>query len=306
MSRYNKFSEYLKGKYGRRVQKISVDAGLTCPVRDGVLSRTGCFYCNSYGSGNGSNESIESQIRTQTEYYEKKYKNPYFILYYQAFSNTYGESEHLKGLYEKVLDDDRFVAISIGTRPDCIDEEILTYLEEINKKKDVWLELGLESASIKTLWKIGRMHGVASFVESVTRIKKHNLKICAHIIFGLPYDNSGDMLESAKLCSVLDVDAVKIHSFYLEKGTVFEKIYKEKGFPFLSAEKYVEIVVKALRYLKLDIVIQRLTGDPNRELLIGPDWTLDKHKIIAAIENEMEKNDYRQGDLSEFNYVKRS
>ncbi|RKX68157.1 TIGR01212 family radical SAM protein [candidate division TA06 bacterium] len=306
MLRYNKFSEYLKRKYGRRVQKISVDAGLTCPVRDGILSRSGCFYCNSYGSGNASNEPVDIQIATQMEYYEKKYREPYFILYYQAYSNTYGENEYLKKLYDKVFDNDRFVAISIGTRPDCIDEEILKYLEKMNEKKDVWLELGLESASIKTLQKIGRMHGIASFVDGVNRIQKHNLNVCAHVIFGLPYDNSGDMLESAKLCSVLNVDAIKIHSFYLEKGTVFEKIYRSKGFSFLSAEKYVEIVVKALRYLKPDIVIQRLTGDPNRELLIGPEWTLNKHKIITSIESIMERNNYKQGDLSEFNYVKRN
>ena len=305
MERYNKFSSYLRKKYGRRVQKISVNAGLDCPVRDGLLSRGGCFYCNAYGSGNKSEQSIDSQIKSQTEYFSKKYKEPYFMLYYQSYTNTYGDTDYLKKLYNKVFDDERFVALSIGTRPDCISEEILSFLEKINEKKDVWLELGLESASINTLQKIGRGHGIASFVDAVKRIKEHNLKICAHVIFGLPYDNSGTMLESAKLCSALEVDAIKIHSFYLEKGTVFERIYREKSFPFMTREKYVELVAKALRYLNPDMVIQRLTGDPDKEMLIAPIWTKDKHKTLKMIESYMEEHNYKQGDLAEFNYVEK-
>ena len=306
MSRYYKYSEYLRNKYGRRVQKISVDAGLNCPVRDGILSRSGCFYCNKYGSGNGGENSLDEQIRSQIEHYDKKYREPYFILYYQAFTNTYGEEEYLKRMYRKVYDNGRFVELSVGTRPDCINENILDVLSGINKNKEVWLEIGLETANIRTLQKIGRMHGIASFVDAVKRIKEHNLKVCAHIIFGLPYDNSGDMLESAKLCSVLNVDAVKIHSFYLERGTVFERIYGRKRFTFLSMEKYAEIVAESLRYIKPQIVIQRLTGDPDKNLLIGPEWVRDKLKVISMIETTMEKNNYMQGDLVGFNYVKRN
>jgi len=306
MERFYKFSSYLKEKYNNRVQKITIDAGFTCPVRDGNLSMSGCFYCNSSGSGNDmSGLPVNEQIENQMKYYDKKYNNPLYILYFQAFTNSYDNTENLIELYNYVYKYNNIISLAIGTRPDCISNSLLEHLSKINRDKEVWIEVGLESANITTLNKIGRMHGIASFVDAITRINHYNLKSCVHIIFGIPFDTSGDMLESIKLCSVLKVDAIKIHSFYIEKGTVFEDIYRKRQLRLLSQNKYIEIVCNALRYLNKSTIIQRLTGDPDRKMLIAPQWTLDKHRTLNMIDNYMEEHDFIQGDLSSFNYVEK-
>jgi len=297
-SPYYDLNSYLRNMFGCRVQKISLDAGLTCPNRDGRISTGGCIYCNSRGSGTGASSqglSITEQIMRGKEFLKKRYKAQKFIAYFQSFSNTYGPYEKLKGLYEEALAIDDIVGLSIGTRPDCVDESVLTLLESYAKDYLVWIEYGLQSIHDRTLAAINRGHDVECFKGAVEKSRGRGIKICAHVILGLPFEDRHDMLATAKAVAAMGIDGIKIHLLYVVKGTRMEKLYLEGEYRCLEQEEYANLVCDFLELLPPDMVIQRLTGDPHPHELVAPEWSLRKNKTLSRIKEILTERESWQG-----------
>ncbi len=301
MNRYRDYNTYLKKIFGERVQKISLDAGLGCPNRDGKISERGCIFCNRHGSGTGAwierGLSITEQITRSKEYLAKRYKARKFIAYFQSFTNTYAPVSRLKSLYDEALEDIDFVGLSVATRPDCIDEEILDLLDSYQQSHLVWLEYGLQSSHRKTLDRINRGHGVGDFVHSVHLANARNLNVCAHVILGLPGENRTMMLETARFLSSLPVQGVKIHLLYVVRGTELETLYRNGGLHCLEREEYVGLVVDFLELLPPHMVIQRITGDPSGKELVAPLWAETKTETINLIRKTLERENRWQGRL---------
>ena len=280
--RYYSLNRYLREKFGCRVQKVTVDAGFTCPNRDGFKGTGGCIYCNSHGSGNGNyikKISIGEQVKKGIEFLSKRYKAKKFIAYFQAYSNTYGSVKVLKEKYDAALIDDRIIGLAIGTRPDCITEEIGDLLESYKKRGYmVWLEMGLQSVHNKTLKLINRHHSYENFLKSLEMAKERKLLVCSHIIFGLPGESLDEMRETGKKLSKLPIDGVKFHSLYVVRNTFMEKLFMEGKYNPINCEDYVKMVCNTLAELPEKVVIQRLTGEPEKEELIAPEWTGTRKK----------------------------
>jgi len=289
----------LKEKFGSRVHKIALDGGFTCPNRDGSKSVGGCIYCNSKGSGTGAfgeEKSIEKQMDEGINYLSKRFKAEKFIAYFQSYSGTYGPVEKLKELYDSSLIDERIVGISVGTRPDCLNKEILDLLEDYKKQNYmVWLEIGLQSAHNKTLELINRHHSFEDFLFALEKAKERGLLVCTHIIFGLPGEGYEEMIETVKKLSELPLDGIKFHSLYVIKGTLVENLLKKGIYKPVTQEEYVNIVCEAISLLPSHIVIQRLTGDPKKGELVEPQWTMNKQKTLSLIEKTLQEKDLWQG-----------
>jgi radical SAM protein (TIGR01212 family) len=299
MKRYHDYNSYLRDIFGERVQKISLDAGFGCPNRDGTISDTGCIFCDSRGSGSGAmikrGLSIDDQIMEVIRSAGKRYKARKFIAYFQSFTNTYAPLPRLRELYTRALDHEGMVGLSIGTRPDCVDKDILSLISSFKKDYLVWVEFGLQSAHDATLSRINRGHDAACFGKGVMMAMEYGLNICAHVIIGLPGENRGMIMETARYISGLPIAGVKIHSLYVTRGTPLATLYEEGRYDCLAREEYVEDVVDFLELLPPDMVIQRLTGDPLREDLIAPLWTLKKTENIRLINRRLEERDTWQG-----------
>jgi len=297
-NRYYDLNSYLRNIFGCRVQKISLDAGLTCPNRDGLISTDGCIYCNSRGSGTGALQKglpTTEQILKGKEFLMRRYKAKKFIAYFQSFSNTYGPYEKLKWLYEEALAIDDIVGLSIGTRPDCVDESILTLLEGYTKDYLIWIEYGLQSIHDKTLTVIGRGHDASCFKKAVEATRNRGIKICTHVILGLPFEDRGDMLATAKAVAAMEIDGIKIHLLYVIKGTRMEKLYLRGTYRCLELEEYANLVCDFLELLPPDMVIQRLTGDPHPAELVAPEWSLRKNETLSIIKKILADRDSWQG-----------
>jgi radical SAM protein (TIGR01212 family) len=301
-NRYYDLNSYLRGIFGCRVQKISLDAGLTCPNRDGSIATGGCIYCNSRGSGTGALQkglSITEQIVKGKAFLTKRYKAKKFIAYFQSFSNTYGPYEKLKGLYEEALALDDIVGLSIGTRPDCVDESILTLLQGYTKDYLVWIEYGIQSIHERTLTFINRGHDVRCFRRAVEATRNRGIKICTHVILGLPFEQRADMLATAQAVAAMGIDGIKIHLLYVIRGTPMEKLYLEGAYRCLEQEEYAKLVCDFLELLPPEMVIQRLTGDPHPDELAAPEWSLRKNETLSLIKKILAERDSWQG--KEFN-----
>jgi len=306
VSRYRKLSDYLRGKYGTRVHRLPINAGFTCPNRDGTISKGGCIFCEETGSGFGAmgeDVPISQQVRVMMERAVRRYKAEKFIAYFQAFSNTYAPLDVLRKKYESALVDDRIVALSVSTRPDLLQEEILDLLEEFKEKVDVMVEVGFQTSNYRTLMKINRGHTLAEFIDAVIRLKKREFEVVAHVILNLPWDDMIDVVESAKILSALKIDGVKCHSLYIVDGTPLGEMFKRGEIEICSLEEYVERVVRFLEYLDPRIVIHRLVADPPKDKVLFGNWGLDKRKILWMIEKELEQRDTYQG--ARFNYLRR-
>ncbi len=300
--RYNAFGPYLRSLFRIKIRKIGIDAGFTCPNRDGTKGYGGCIYCEGSGSRAPYVQpelSISEQIRKGKEILNKKGKPMKFIAYFQAFTNTYAPLPRLRGLYEEALKDKDVVGIAIGTRPDAVDEEKLDYIAELSRKTYLWLEYGLQSAHNETLKRINRRHTVEELVWAVEESKKRGINVAVHIIIGLPFETKEMMFETGKFVSQLPIDGIKIHSLYIPEGTPLAKLYRKGKFVPLTMEEYVDLVVKILEVLPPHVLIQRLTGDPNPETLVAPKWTLRKMEILNKIEKELERRGTYQGILWE-------
>jgi radical SAM protein (TIGR01212 family) len=297
--RYYDLNTYFRNKFGCRVQKIPLDAGLTCPNRDGRISTGGCIYCNSRGSGTGALKgglSITAQITKGKEFLRKRYKAQKFIAYFQSFSNTYGPYEKLKGLYEEALAQDDIVGLSIGTRPDCVDESILTLLEGYTRDYLIWIEYGLQSIHERTLAFINRGHDVDCFKRAIGLTRNRGMNICTHVILGLPFEDRGDMLATAKAVAAMGIDGIKIHLLYVVKGTIMERLYREGRYRCLGQEEYASLVCDFLEVLPPQMVIQRLTGDPHPAELVAPEWSLRKNETLSLIKKVLADRDSWQGE----------
>lgn len=303
MKRYRDFNTYLKEIFGERVQKISLDAGLGCPNRDGTLSRKGCIFCDPRGSGTGAylnhGLSINEQIKKSQSYIRKRYKAQKFIAYFQSFTNTYAPVSKLKSLYDKALDHKGMVGLSVATRPDCVDADVLSLVSSYQSDYLVWVEYGLQSAHDTTLRQINRGHDVACFEKSVNQTHDYGLNICAHIILGLPGEDRKMMLQTARFLSGLPIQGIKIHLLYVVEKTPLAELHKSGEFRCLNREEYIELVVDFLELLRPDMVVQRLTGDPIRSELIAPLWAMDKPKNLRLIHEALERRDTWQGKLYE-------
>jgi radical SAM protein (TIGR01212 family) len=299
MDRYRSYNSYLREIFGERVQKIPLDAGFTCPNRDGTISRGGCIYCDSRGSGSGAStqrgESLEEQILRGMNWAGKKYRASKFIAYFQSFTNTYAPIAQLRDLYDRALKHEGMVGLSVGTRPDCLDEEILGLLAAYQEKVLVWLELGLQSAHDATLLKINRGHDVACFDRAVAGARDKGLNVCAHVILGLPGETRKMMMDTARHLGDLAVEGVKIHALYVVKGTLLAGIHEQGGYRCLERKEYADLLLDFLERLPPSMVIQRLTGDPVPAELLAPLWVREKTETLNLIAKRFEERDSWQG-----------
>lgn len=296
---YNEYSKYLLKKYGEKVYKLPVNLPVTCPNRDGSLGVGGCTYCSEVGAGFEMLEntlSVKEQLSRNMEYIKKKYKATKFIAYFQNYTNTYLKLEKFKEYINQAAIGD-IVEIAISTRPDCIADEYLEFLNEFSNrtKINISIELGLQTVNYHTLKKINRGHGLAEFIETILRIKKYNFETCAHVILNLPYDNMDDVIETAKILSALKIDQVKLHSLYIMENTVMGELYKAGAISPLSKDDYVERVISFLENLDGNIVVQRLIGRAPKENSLFVNWGMSWWKIKEEIEEEMGKRESFQG-----------
>ena len=300
--RYNDFNSYLKSLFGCRVQKITIDAGMDCPNRDGTLSFGGCVFCNEKGSGTGAHNqglSVTRQIEAGKEALGRRYKAEKFISYFQAHTNTYAPIEHLAALYEESLAVPGVVGLSIGTRPDCVSPEIIDLLSSYARNHLVWIEYGLQSARDETLARINRGHDFRAFENAVAMTaerSRRKIHICAHVILGLPGENHSHMMETAEKLAATEIDGVKIHLLYVVKNTPLAVWYEKGIFRCMTREHYADTVCAFLARLPADVVIQRLTGDPRPDELIAPAWAIGKTETLKRIQAVMEEKDICQGD----------
>lgn len=302
---YVTLNNYLKSVYSKKVFKVSLNGDFSCPNRDGKISLNGCIFCSEKGSGDFAGEKslpIKEQFYNIVKMMENKWNDGYYIAYFQANTNTYDTLENLKKRYEEIIKDgvlldDKIKILSIATRPDCLNEEIVSYLSEINKVIPVWIELGFQTMHHKTAILINRGYFNDTFVDAVNLLNKYNITTIVHIINGLPGETYDDMIETAKFLNNLPIHGVKIHMLHIMKNTPLEKYYNDIKFDVLSLEEYVKVVVNQLRYLNDNIVIHRVTGDSPKELLIEPLWTLKKFVVINEIDKYMRANKIYQGDL---------
>lgn len=299
-NRYYDFNTYLKQTFGRRIHKITVDSGFTCPNRDGSISDGGCIYCNSKGSGTGffaRGISITQQIEQAKAYIIRRYKATSFLAYFQAYTNTYAPLSKLKSIYDEALAVDDIVGLSVGTRPDCVADAVLDLFATYAKTHLVWMEYGLQSSHDRTLSMINRGHDCACFVDAVRRSRGRGLKVCAHVILGLPGESRDDMLATADLLARLRVDGVKLHLLYVIRGTPLEALYRQGAYTCLTMDEYAQTAGLFLARLPQTTVIQRLTADPHPAELTAPMWAMQKKEIRQAIETFMFQENLTQGCL---------
>ena len=301
MEKINFFRLYAKERFGRRIQKIPVALPFTCPNIDGTKGRGGCIYCyrgsrpEHLSPRQSLREQIEEGIRRARERYGR---STLFFVYFQSYTNTYGELEELRELYDTATEYEEVVGLDVGTRPDCAPEEVLEMLSSYRDRGyEVWIEFGLQSANFETLKRINRAHGVSDLVDAVLRAKRHALKVCVHTIVGLPGEDRVDFLETAKLLTALNVEGVKIHPVYVMRNTALARLYEEGRFKTLGLREYVSCAADMLELLPEDTVVHRLTAEAKRPALLSPEYCTYERKleVIRAIEEELERRGSRQG-----------
>jgi len=295
---YNTFSNELKQQFGCKVQRISVDAGFSCPNRDGALDVSGCIFCGGLGSGSHGIQrglSIAEQLEDGKEVMRRKYRASKFIAYFQAYSNTYAPVEHLKKCYDEALSVIDIVGIIIATRPDCVPDEVLEYLEELAQYSYLWLELGMQSMHDRSLQLINRRHDHSCFVDTVQRLKTRGLKVCAHVILGLPGESREEMLAMAGELNRLGVDGVKLHLLHVMKGTRLAEMYALGDVTMMGRDDYAGLICDFLELLDPRILIHRLTGDGGHDNLIAPLWSLKKFEVLNLIDAELKRRGTQQG-----------
>ena len=298
--RYHTYNYYLKNKYQQKIAKVSLNAGFTCPNRDGTKGNGGCIFCSDSGSGDFAGnvyDSLQKQFQDVSTMMRKKWPDCKFIAYFQANTNTYGTLDRLKATFEPFLDYPDVVGIAIATRPDCLSEEICDYLYELSQKCDLYIELGLQTIHDSTAQLINRGHDYQTFLKGLERLRKRHLDVCVHIINGLPYETYDMMIETAKVVGKLDIQGLKIHNLFMLKDTALHKMYLQKPFPLLSREDYIKLVVEQLTYIPDSVVIERLTGDAPLKDLVEPLWSIKKVTILNDIDKLMKEKDLYQGSL---------
>lgn len=289
--RYHTLNYYNKTKYGCKVFKVSLNAGFSCPNK---RNSTGCIYCYN-GSGENDGMDLISQFNKVRDNTLKKWPNAKYIGYFQAGTNTYADTETLKSKYEPILKLDNVIGLNIATRCDALDEEVLNYLEDLNNRTDLIVELGLQTIHESTSKLINRGHTLEQFEDAVLELRKRNIDVVVHIINGLPFETKEMMLDTVRYLNKLDIQGIKIHMLFILKDTPILNLYNTTHFHVLTKEEYIDIVIEQLELLRPEIVIHRITGDPIKELLVEPSWLLKKFSVLDDIDKEMVKRDSYQG-----------
>ncbi|MBS5860716.1 TIGR01212 family radical SAM protein [bacterium] len=295
--RYNQFSAYLKDKFGVKVYKITLDAGFSCPNRDGKISTGGCIFCDDGGSFSQAHSnllSIEEQVQTGIKTLSGRFKAEKFMSYFQAFSNTYKPVTELEKIYNASLCNDRIVGLSIGTRPDCVDDEKLKLISSYAQDYETWVEYGLQSIHDKTLERINRGHDFDCFLKAYEKTKENHIKVCVHVIFGL-WESHDEIMQTAQKLSELKVDGVKIHMLCALENTKLANLYRAGEIDFMSEDEYVQTVCDFLEYLPPDTTIHRLAGNGFSKTLIAPQWLGKKFDCLNKIDREFVKRNSYQG-----------
>lgn len=295
--RYYTIDYFYKHKFNSKVFKVSLNAGFTCPNKDGKVGTGGCIYC-SKGSGEYAgdvNKDLVTQFNEIKQMMLKKWPNAKYIGYFQANTNTYADVDTLKEKYETILKLDNVVGLNIATRPDSITDECLDYLEDLSKRTYLTIELGLQTIHEKTSILINRCHTLECFNDMVNKLRKRNINVVVHIINGLPYETKDMMIETVKYLSDLDIQGIKIHMLSILKGTRLAELYEKEKFKLITRDEYIDIVCDQLEYLREDIVVNRITGDPKVSDLIEPDWLIKKVTILNDIDKELVKRNTYQG-----------
>ena len=296
--RYYTLDYFYKHKFGKKVCKISLNAGFTCPNKDGTKGIGGCIYCSKLGSGDFAGDikkDLITQFNEVKEHMKKKWPDALYIGYFQANTNTYAKTEVLKQKYEPILELDDVVGLNIATRPDAITEDCLDYLEELSTRTYLTIELGLQTIREQTTKLINRGHDLECFDNMVKKLRERNINVVVHIINGLPYETKEMMLETVNHLNNLDIQGIKIHMLHIIKDTTLALMYEKEKFHVLTKEEYIDIVINQLEILKPDIVINRITGDPVKEDLIEPTWLIKKFCVLNDIDKEMVKRNSYQG-----------
>ncbi len=283
---YYSLNQYLRDTFGGKVYKIAIDGGFTCPNRDGTLDNRGCIFCSGAGSGDfaeSRKDSVTEQIEKGKERLSGKIKNGKYIAYFQAFTNTYGPVDELKRKYEEAIRHPDIVAVSIATRPDCLEDDVLDLIEELNHIKPVWVELGLQTIHEKTAAYIRRGYRLSVFDEAVLRLRRRGITTIVHVILGLPGETRADMLETVSYVGKSGVSGIKLQLLHVLRGTDLEKDYESGRFEVMSMEDYVNLVADCIAALPRNMVIHRMTGDGDKKTLIAPLWSGDKKRVLNAL-----------------------
>lgn len=295
--RYYDLKSYWRNLFGCNVHKLAIDAGFTCPNRDGFVSTGGCIYCDGRGSKlrqKGELPSVAEQIASGKKYY-KPHASKY-IAYFQTFTNTYAPVEKLRAIYDEALAQEDVIGLSIGTRPDCLGSDVIGLLSGYAKKNHIWVEMGLQSSNDKTLQFINRGHNFQQFSDVVNSLTGSSLNICVHFIIGLPEESDKDVLTTARTIAAMPVNGIKIHSLLALEGTALGEMYKKGTIRMITKEKYVSLVADFLEILPPEMVIQRLTADGYRDIFLAPDWAMNKLDVLNSINKELERRNSYQGE----------
>lgn len=296
--RYHTWNYYLRNTFGEKVFKVSINAGFTCPNIDGKVSFGGCTYCSKEGSGDfagNPKDNLIKQFDDITQMMHKKWPNAKYIGYFQAFTNTYAPVDVLREKYETILNLDDVIGLSISTRPDCLEDDVVEYLSELNERTNLWVELGLQTIHDSTSKLINRGHDYDEFLKGLEKLKAKNINVIVHIINGLPGEDYNMMMETAKAVANMGVDGIKIHLLHVIKDTPMEKMLQKGMLTLMNQEEYINLVCDQLEILPETMIVHRLTGDGKRDELVGPLWSLKKWEVLNAIDDELKKRNSYQG-----------
>lgn len=300
MKRYNSLDNYFKLTFGKKIYKVSLDGGFTCPNRDGKLSKKGCIFCSERGSGDFAGkrgDEIYNQIEEQLKLIEKKFPEGEVIAYFQNFTNTYADVNYLREIYTRALSHPRVVGLAIATRPDCLGEDVLDLLDELNKKYFIWIELGLQTINEEVARRINRQYPLQTYIDATKKLNERKIKFVTHIIIGLPYEDEEDPLKTAVFAEECGTWGVKIHLLHVIKNTILEELYNRNELKLQKKDEYVKKIVKILANLSYNIVIHRVTGDGDKNSLIGPLWSLNKRDVLNSIDKLMKEENVTQGSM---------
>jgi len=298
--RFHTWNYEMRRQFGRKVFKVMLDAGFTCPNRDGTIAIGGCTFCSARGSGDfaGSRrDDLVTQFNKIRDRQHQKWPDALYIGYFQAYTNTYAPVHVLREYYETILEQPGVVGLSIATRPDCLPDDVVDYLAELNERTYLWVEMGLQTIHESTSKLINRAHDTACYYDAVRRLRERGIRVCAHIIYGLPLETREMMLETGRAVAEMDVQGIKIHLLHLMKKTPMVKQWQAGLVRFLEMDEYVNLVVDTLEMLPPEMIVHRVTGDAPRDLLIGPMWSLKKWEVLNAIDAELERRNTWQGKL---------
>ncbi len=297
---YNDFGSWIKKHFPFKVQKISIDAGFSCPNRDGTIARGGCTYCDNRTFNPSychKRDSVAEQLEAGKRFFSTKYPEMKYLAYFQAYTNTYSPTSKLRAMYEEALAVKDVVGLVIGTRPDCVSNDLLDYLQELNKETFILVEYGIESANNKTLEYINRGHTFECSIDALERTHSRGIATGGHIILGLPGEDKNESIRQAKLISALPMDILKIHQMQIIKGTLLARQYNETPFHLYSVDEYIELIAEYIQHLRQDLVLERFVSQSPAEFLIGPKWGLKNYEFTNKLVNYLKQNGIYQGML---------